>query len=282
MSIESEAWPLPMSREDAAALAEAVRLLEHTSLAGRLTNMLGRQIELAGRLVPDRVRDVVSHVAMSALQTALVAALSSLDHGPRQYQRPASPRLHKALAAASGAVGGAFGLVLLPLELPISTTLILRSIADVGRQEGEDLAQPEAALACLQVFALGGRTSGDEYVEGGYFAVRGLLAKSVSEATRYLVERGTAEEGAPILVRLIGQIAARFGIVVSEKVAAQAVPLLGALGAAGVNYAFTDHFQALARGHFTVRRLERTYGAEVVRGEYENWRSAEATVAAGA
>jgi hypothetical protein len=282
MPIESEARTLPMSREDAAALAEAVCLLERTSLAARLTNMLGRQIELAGTIVPERVRNVVSHAAMSALETALVAALRSLEHGPRHYRRPASPRLHKVLAAASGAVGGAFGLALLPLELPISTTLMLRSIADVGREEGEDLARPEAALACMQVFALGGRTRGDDYVEGGYFAVRGLLANSISEATRYLLERGTAEEGAPVLVRLIGQIAARFGIVVGEKVAAQAVPVLGALGAAGVNYAFIDHFQALARGHFIVRRLERSYGAEVVRGEYENWRDAEAAVAAGA
>lgn len=274
MTIEAEAQTLPMSRDDAADLAEAVRLLEHISLAARLTNMLGRQIELAGTIVPERVRNVVAHAAMSALQAALAAALRSLEHGPQS----ASPRLHKALAAASGAVGGAFGLALLPLELPISTTLMLRSIADVGREEGEDLSRPEAALACMQVFALGGRTGGDDYVEGGYFAVRGLLAKSMSEASRYLLERGTIEEGAPVMVRLIGQIAARFGVVVSQKLAAQTVPVLGAIGGAGVNYAFIDHFQALARGHFIVRRLERTYGAEVVRAEYENRRNAATAV----
>jgi hypothetical protein len=36
-----------------------------------------------------------------------------------------------------------------------------------------------------------------------------------------------------------------------------------------VNYAFIEHFQDVARGHFTVRRLERTYGEELVRTEYE-------------
>ena len=125
----------------------------------------------------------------------------------------------------------------------------------------------------------GGRRHGDDCVEGGYFAARRLLAKSVLEATRYLVERGSAEEAAPVFVRLIGQIAARFGAVVSEKIGAQAVPVVFALGAAGVNYAFIDHFQVLARGHF-IPRLERTYGAEVVRGAYANRHVAEASVTA--
>jgi hypothetical protein len=35
-----------------------------------------------------------------------------------------------------------------------------------------------------------------------------------------------------------------------------------------VNYAFMEHFQDVARGHFTVRRLERVYGKERVRAEY--------------
>jgi hypothetical protein len=64
-------------------------------------------------------------------------------------------------------------------------------------------------------------------------------------------------------------IAARFGLVVTQKVAAQALPVVGALGGAAVNYAFIDHFQGVARGHFTVRRLERLYGKEKIRSEYE-------------
>jgi hypothetical protein len=75
-----------------------------------------------------------------------------------------------------------------------------------------------------------------------------------------------------VLVRLISQIAARFGVIVTEKLAAQAVPVIGAFGGAAVNAAFADHFQAMARGHFTVRRLERHYGHEVVRFEYERIR----------
>ena len=48
-----------------------------------------------------------------------------------------------------------------------------------------------------------------------------------------------------MLVRLIAQIASRFGVVVTRKLAAQAVPVIGALGGAAVNYAFIDHFKRL-------------------------------------
>jgi EcsC protein family len=58
-------------------------------------------------------------------------------------------------------------------------------------------------------------------------------------------------------------------LVVTQKVAAQALPVVGALGGAAVNYAFIEHFQEVARGHFTVRRLERLYGPDEIRTEYD-------------
>jgi hypothetical protein len=90
----------------------------------------------------------------------------------------------------------------------------------------------------------------------------------MSEAARYAAHRSLLDAGAPPLVRLTAQIAARFGLVVSQKVAAQAVPVIGALGGAAVNAAFMDHFQSMARAHFTVRRLERAYGREAVHAAY--------------
>jgi hypothetical protein len=70
-------------------------------------------------------------------------------------------------------------------------------------------------------------------------------------------------------VRLVALIAARFGIVVSEKAAAQAIPIIGAAGGAIINTVFIDHYQDMARGHFTVRRLERLHGVDAVRAAYE-------------
>jgi len=254
-----------MTPADLAALANAVEALERTSFAARATALLGKQIEMAGKLVPARVSTAVSKAAGAALKAAMHVALTSLKNKPQKDSRA----FHRTLAAASGAAGGAFGLASLPVELPVSTTVMLRSIADIARAEGEDLSKPEAALACLQVFALGGQSASADLMDGGYFAMRGLLAKSVSEAAAYVAQKSVVDEAAPVLVRLLGQIAGRFGVVVSQKLAAQAVPIIGAVGGAAVNIAFTDHFQSLAKGHFTVRRLERLYAPDIVRAEYE-------------
>ena len=183
----------------------------------------------------------------------------------------ANNRWHQAAAAAAGAFGGAWhgrhrGRVAGPDHD------LLRSIAEIAREEGEDLKTPEAALACLEVFALGTEKPADAGIESGYFAVRAGLAQSVNESARFLLKKGLAGETAPALVRFLSQVAARFGVVVSEKLAAQAIPIVGAVGGAAVNAAFAHHFQAMARGHFTVRRLERKHGAEVVRFEYERLR----------
>jgi hypothetical protein len=254
-----------LTPEDEAALARAVRTLEHPGYAARLTNLVGKPIEIIARALPAAASDTIAKVTSKALDLALKTALKSMRGGPHAGSR----LMHKALVTASGAGGGAFGLAGLAVELPLSTVLILRSIADIARQEGENLATPEAALACLQVFALGGRSGSDDASESGYFAVRGMLAKSITEATRFIAERGVVQEGAPILVRFISQIASRFGAVVTQKVAAQAVPVIGAVGGGAVNYVFIEHFQEMAQGHFTVRRLERRYGKDSVQKEYE-------------
>jgi hypothetical protein len=67
---------------------------------------------------------------------------------------------------------------------------------------------------------------------------------------------------------LVAEIATRFGVVVTERSAASALPVLGALGGATVNMVFMNHFQRVARGHFSIRRLEREYGPNAVRKLY--------------
>jgi uncharacterized protein (DUF697 family) len=100
------------------------------------------------------------------------------------------------------------------------------------------------------------------------------MAKSVTRALQQIAGRGVVDESASAIVRLLAQIGSRFGVVVSQKVAAQAVPIVGAIGAA-VNAAFIDHFQTLARGRFIVRRLERTYGKGTARRAYDQTRVSE-------
>jgi hypothetical protein len=265
MSLDAE---VRLSDHDFDALRIAVRTLEQPSLTARLAGMVGKPLDLIAGYMPPGASAIISGATQKGLEAALKVALLTLRDRPAEGSR----LLHKSLAVASGAFGGAFGVTTLPIELPVSTIIMLRSIADIARSEGEDLTDPENTLACLQVFALGGRTPADDASESMYFAVRGFLAKSTAEAARYIAERSIVEEGAPLLIRFLTQIAGRFGVVVTQKFAAQAVPVIGAFGGAVVNYAFIDHFQDVARGHFIVRRLERAYGKDAIRVEYDRVR----------
>jgi hypothetical protein len=62
---------------------------------------------------------------------------------------------------------------------------------------------------------------------------------------------------------------------------AQAVAVVGAVGRAAINLAFIEHFQDVARGHFTIRRLERIYVADAVRVEYDRIKSEQAQAHGG-
>ncbi len=260
---------MDLSTADQEALAAAVRRLEHPSLAGRLAALAGKPVGLLQRALPAVAATAVARVAKRALERALEVALFSL--GNRRFI--GGRKLHSGLACTSGAIGGAFGLAALAVELPVSTTIMLRAIAAIAHEEGEDLADRRTGLACLEVFALGGPPTDDSGAETDYFAVRAMLARGLVEIADFAIDKGAIREGAPMFVRFMTQIASRFGVVVSQKLAAQAVAVVGALGGAAINLAFTEHFQDVARGHFTVRQLERLYGAELVRAEYERLKS---------
>jgi len=246
-------------------LESAVNLLENPGLAAKITDIIGQPIEKGFKLLPKNFNAIVTSATEKSLNVALEAALATMDKKP---EKTSWNKLHKMAAAASGGVGGFFGLPALAIELPLSTTIMLRSVADIARSEQEVIYDPFVKMACIEVFALGGSSMGDDSSESGYFAVRAALAKSVTEAAEYISKKGVVEKGAPIVVKLISKIAARFGIQVSEKMAAQAVPIIGAAGGAVINTVFMDHFQDMARGHFIVRRLEKKYDPAEVKVEY--------------
>ena len=256
---------MQVAREHLKELRYAKHLLEKPSLTAKLTDRIGAPIEKGLRLLPDNWSDTIQEAVNNSLNKALEVAVRSLEN----TSGPTQERFHALAAITAGATGGAFGLPGLLVELPISTTIIFRSIADIARGEGEDIESAETRITCLEVFALGGRSRADDGVETGYFAVRSALAQSVSEAARHIAERGLAEKGAPALVRFISTVASRFGVTVSEKVAAMAVPAIGAVGGAVINSVFINHFQDMAHGHFIVRRLERRYDRALIQKEYE-------------
>ena len=256
---------MTLSARDIDDLRTAKRLLETPGLAARIGSYVGGPIEKTFALLPKQWHAVVNDATRKSIAAALDVALWTMDHS--RAQSP-SNWWHKLAVGTSGAAGGVFGLPALAIELPISTTIMLRSIADIARSQGENLKTPAARLECVQVLALGGRPMDDDGSETAYFAARGAMAKAVSDAAQHLARNGLSHQGAPAIVRLIAVIASRFSIVVSEKAAAQAVPVLGAVGGAVINTLFIDHFQDMGKGHFIVRRLERAHGPEQVKRIY--------------
>ncbi|HSB78081.1 MAG TPA: EcsC family protein [Candidatus Methylomirabilis sp.] len=254
------------SVNDLLDLRKAKELLEYPGLAARIASLVGMPIESGFKYLPDNWQKKVAEATREALLKGLELAIHTMSDSSRKFSRDF---MHKLIVTASGAGGGAFGLPALPLELPFSTCVILRSIADIAQSEGHKISSLETRLSCVFVLALGGKKSGDDATDTGYWATRVALGRAVSEAAAYLAERGLAEEGAPPLVRLLLVIAERFGLIVGEEVAAKAIPVIGAVAGAAVNYAFMSHFQDMARGHFIVRRLEEKYGTDEVQRVYD-------------
>ncbi|MEJ2159533.1 MAG: EcsC family protein [Chromatiales bacterium] len=242
---------------DLQRLRAACEKLEHPGLAARLTALVGTPLDRAMEKLPDSLAESIQTAARSSIEKVLRLALSS---APLGTPTGTSDRLHKAVAMGTGAVGGLFGLPGVVVELPVTTGVMMRSIADIATQFGEDPDSAETRLACVEVFALGGPGSTDDAAESGYYGMRVALALDVTAVTR---------QSASAMLGLVRAVAARFGVVVTDKVALQFVPLVGALGGAALNAVFMQHFQDMARGHFEVRRLERKYGPEVVRKAYE-------------
>lgn len=251
-------------------LVWSYKQLEHPSLAARLSDVIASPIGEGIKLLPRDWRKQIDRSVEISMKRAFEIALFSLRE-PREAQppRPPSSLSHRLAVAGTGAIGGFFGPLSTLAELPVATTLMMRSIADIAVSEGEHLRDDaDARLACVQVFALGGRTRDDEDAEVGYYGMRITLGFHFENVLEYIGK--TDGPHIPGIINIVRAVAARFGVVVSDKFAAQMVPVAGALSGAALNVIFMQHYQSVARGHFIVRRLERTYGAERIRDAYRH------------
>ena len=255
---------LALTPADRAALTSAVGQLENPNFAARLADYAGAPVHRIMSMLPKTVNRQISGMVRHAVMKGLDVAVDTLEEKP-----PPSPatKFSSFLAGVAGGLSGLFGFGALAIELPLTTTVMLRSIAEIARHEGEDLTTLEARLACLEVFAYGAKRA-DETIDVGYYAARTLISKYTSDVAALFLERGAIDASAPVVSNLVTEIVSRFGVVVSDKFAAGAVPIIGALSGATVNMIFMDHFQKVAKGHFTLRRLERTYGSAHIRQHY--------------
>ncbi|MGA2332799.1 MAG: EcsC family protein [Syntrophales bacterium] len=262
----TDAHEQEFSDADLNDLKEAKTKLEYPSLAAKIAHVVGGPVEAGFDLLPKNWNKKVGEYTQAALLKGLEFSIYTMGN---TETRESQDWLHKLLVVGSGVAGGAVGLASFVVELPFTTCIILRSIADIARSEGHNIAVLEVKLACLEVLALGGKGSQVDSAKSGYWMIRGALAKSVSDAASYLARKDLTEEGAPPLVRLVATIASRFNIVITEEAAAKAVPVVGAVSGGAINYLFMNHFQEMARGHFVVKRHEKKYGMKRVEKTYE-------------
>ncbi|MQR98561.1 EcsC family protein [Gluconobacter aidae] len=219
----------------------------------RLADLMGGAVGQATRLgmqglgLAPSVQEKFHNAAEIAIERAFRIAVLGIDNdAPTPSRDPMRENLGQAAVAVSGALGGFGGIFGLAPDVGFTTLTIMREIARIAREEGEDLRNEDTRRACLEVFALRSfpARQSDEESELGFFSARALL------------------RGRPI-VMLMAEVASHYGIGLSRKFALQMVPVAGALCGASLNAAFLAHYRALARAHFTIRRLERTHGLAV-------------------
>jgi hypothetical protein len=256
---------MDLAEEDRADLREAIDRLRRSRgvvvrAADLLAGLLGPAAALGLRQlrIPSALIGKVQKLSEAALRRAFGVAVLGVTGGPgsRAFLR-FSDRTGKLVAATSGAVSGLAGLLGFLPDVTLNTLLIMRRIASIAVEEGEDLSREEARAACLEVFAFDQPSS-----------TSGILGKAeeTDPELRYWTAR-LVLQGRPLMI-LVSEIAASYGIRISQKLSLQAAPVVGAAGAAIVNSVFLDHYQSLARAHFTIRRLERRYGTERVRAAW--------------
>ena len=205
----------------------------------RLVNRFGGGIEAQMARLPAGVRAEIERVVTAALMRA---------HGVASVGRHApdlGPRGATFAAMATGAVGGAAGLAGSLVELPLTITVMLHAIRGEAAAAGFDPDDPAVRLTCLEVFAAGSPLRGDDGVNTAFLSARMAVAGGGVQ-------------------RVLAVVVPRLTMILGEKLALQAVPILGAVTGAALNATFLNYYREVARIRFRLMRLSEVHGAEAV------------------
>lgn len=235
--------------------------LEGDSVALRLNAYVSKGVNLIVTSLPDSFQNQISRAVNASLTKATDWAF--LTTGSKECPVLRKDWMHKAGVVASGAIGGLGGITTAAWELPVSTMIMLRSIGCIAEEEGLSMRDPKTRLGCISVLAMGADAKNVKGEELGYWVARNSMAGLVTQALEW-----NGRSAAPALTQFIMKTAERFGVVVSEKLALQAVPALGAAAGAGINHFFLDHYQKVAHAHFSLERLCLIYEEKPVKAAY--------------
>ncbi len=227
---------LPDLSVNAEIAALAKRYKGANSLGMQLLSLIGGKAEGLLDRLPVAARTGLDEATKRALTLSFMAARRS-----RGMVRDQKTWANTALATAMGAAGGAGGMPTALAEIPVTVTVLLRAIQGIAAEHGFDPNDPEIARECVMVFASAGPLEADDGGETGFMAAR----VTVTGAT---------------LQGLIARVAPRLSTVLGQKLAAQTVPVLGAVAGAATNYAYTGYYQQMAHVHFGLMDLARRSG----------------------
>lgn len=235
--------PPPLDAEGRAAIAAlAERQRQARGMVMTAISFVGGRVEGALSVMPKPLRKQFDRAVRAALARSYdLAGRSRQGMGARL----SGDRANRMMAAVSGAVGGVGGILTAVAEIPVATTVIFRAVQDVAKAHGEDPDDPDTRLECLSVFGAGGPGSEDDGIDTSFVGARLALSGSAVNS-------------------MIARVAPRFAAMLGQKLATQAVPILGAAAGAGTNLAFTGYYVEMAHVHFGLRALARRYGEEQV------------------
>ncbi|MBB94036.1 MAG: protein EcsC [Rhodobacteraceae bacterium] len=209
----------------------AARYRAASGPALRVLNMAGSQADALIDRLPAGVRDNLVDATEAALRLSMRAADSSRAAVPDQKRW-----VNTAVASALGAAGGFGGAPTALMELPVTTTLLLRSIQGAARAEGFDPAAESVTFDCIRVLSAAGPLEDDDGADLGFYTLRMTLTGGAVQ-------------------KMISAVAPRLALVMGQKLATQTVPILGAVAGATTNYVYARYYQDIALVHFGLRRL---------------------------
>jgi hypothetical protein len=272
-----------LSADEVQFIDEAVAFLETPSSLVSVTNYLGKPLDRFQNHLPEKTRQRLHRTIEKSLKMALKLAIetirteeSNVDWEVALHNSLKTSWAHTALLGTTGAIGGALGTAALIVELPLSTTLMLRGISSVAKEWGHDLRDPEVQLQCLYVFTLGSeRSQEDDQMDSAYLSSRIAFQQIIRELAGYLSQHSVKDVllaleagGSGILLRFLALLIPSFEKAILQKFMSRAVPVVGAIGGAALNAAFSHYFTRAARYHFGILHLEKKSGTDVVEDRY--------------
>lgn len=229
--------PVPVAPDFTAEIAElARRYVRANGPVMRLVNRVGTTLESQISVVPEKYRAQIERATAQALDTAYGIAA----RGPKLGDRGGM-----AAVLASGAAGGAGGFATSLAELPVTVTLMLNAIRAEARTAGLDPDEPWVRVECLRVFGAGSPLASDDGINTSFLTARLSITGSAVQ-------------------NIITSVAPKLAAVLGQKLAAQAVPVIGAVSGAALNAAFLTYYREIARIRFALLRLSEQHGAEAV------------------